>query len=159
MHICARVYTRASPMRHVGGCRFVHADAYLLYCNFTRMVIRPGSIVRLTTLCALITYYIISCEVVCGSDFQYVVLFFSIYFVYSSTRNLFFLFIYIYIYTFLFFSLSFSLSVPLLRVVRSGCILHKLIVASNIKDNEIDTKEHARLISFVFSLFLSLYFS
>jgi hypothetical protein len=129
MHICARVYTRASPMRHVGGCRFVHADAYLLYCNFTRMVIRPGSIVRLTTLCALITYYIISCEVVCGSDFQYV-LFFSIYFVYRSIRNLFlYIYVYIYIYIYIFLYLYLFTCASLLRVVRSGCILHKLIVA------------------------------
>jgi len=144
--------TRVPARMNVEGYRLVHADAYLLYCNFTRMVIRPGSIVRLTTLCALITYYITSCEVVCGSDFQYVVLFFSIYFVYSSTRNLFF---FIYISLSFSFFLSLSLYASLYVSFDQGCILHKLIVARfvarNIKDNEIDTKEHARLVSFVLS--------
>lgn len=47
VHMC-------SSQRYVSAiCTRTHI---LLYCNFTRMIIRPGSIVRLTNICALITY-------------------------------------------------------------------------------------------------------
>lgn len=125
IYILIYIYT---DMPYVSACicaprkkrqRYMHAGTYLLYCNFHTYDNPSWQYRTINNICALITYTLQSCEVVCESDFQYRV--FTIYFFFLSllSPSLFLLSFFLCLSR-AFFRISSHMS------FKSGCILHKL---------------------------------